>query len=117
MRGAIRHHGITVADATGDIALAGQRGRGLLWTGSIERSLVLVAGHGADLTRRAGLPHPPDLQAGNARLAPGSGRSGFAARAGRALGAFRSLHALGALRSGNARLAARTGRSLWPFRS
>src|ERR1700676_5446345 len=94
MRGAIRHHGITVADATGDIALAGQRGRGLLWTGSIERSLVLVAGHGADLTGRAGLPHPPDLHAGRARFASGSGRSGFAARAGRSLRALRSLHAL-----------------------
>ena len=120
MRGAIRHHGVTVADAAGDIAIAGQRGGGLLWTDCIERSLILVAGYRADLTGRTGLPHPPDLQAGNPRFASASGRPGFAARAGRALRAFGSLHpwrALWALRPGNARLAAWAGRSLRAFRS
>src|ERR1700722_16565605 len=120
MRCAIRHHGVAVANAAGDVAIAGQRGGGLLRTGCIERGLVLVAGHRADLTGRARLPHAPDLHAGSPRLAPRSARSGIAARAGRALGAFRSLHtlrALWALWSGNAGLAARARRPLRTFRS
>jgi hypothetical protein len=103
MGGAIRHHGIAVADAAGDVAIAGQRGGGLLWTECVERGLILVAGHGADLIGRTGLPHPPDLQAG---LAPWSGRPGFAP------GAHRALRALQSLRSRNADLAAKAGRSL-----
>src|SRR5260370_3890253 len=80
---AIGHHGVAVADAAGDVAIAGQRGGSLLWAECVERGLILVAGYRADLTGRAGLPHPPDLQAGTPRLAPRSRRSAFATRAGR----------------------------------
>src|SRR6267154_2999157 len=108
MGGAIRHHGIAVADAAGDVAIAGQRSGGLLRTECIERGLILVAGHGADLIGRTGLPHPPDLQAGTPGFAPWSGRSGFAAGA---------HWALRTLQSRNAGFAAGPGRSLWPGRT
>src|SRR5260370_12922550 len=113
---AIGHHGVAVADAAGDVAIAGQRGGSLLWAECVERGLILVAGYHADLTGRAGLPHPPDLQAGSPRFAPRSRRSGFATRAGGALPAVRSLHALWALRSRNARLAALARKPLWAVR-
>src|ERR1700722_13444452 len=104
MGGAIRHHGVAVADAAGDVAIAGQRGGRLLWTECIERRLILVAGYGADLAGRAGLPHPPDLQAGSPGFAARPGRSGVAAGTDSASRAFRSLPAL---RSRYAGLAAR----------
>ena len=111
MGGAIRHHGIAVADAAGDVAIAGQRSGGLLRTECIERCLILVAGHGTHLIGRTGLPHPPDLQAGTPGFAPWSGRSGFAA------GAHRALRALRTLQSRNAGFAAGPGRSLRPGRA
>src|ERR1700692_201511 len=120
MRHAIRHHGVAVADAAGHVAVAGERRGGLLRTDRIERRLILLAGDGADLTGRAGLPHAPDLQARNPRFGPRSGRSGFAARAHRAQGAFRPYRpyrALKALWSCDTCLAARAGRPWWPFQS
>src|SRR5580700_6968838 len=111
MRHAIRHHGVAVADAAGDIAVARQGGGGLLRTGGVERRLVRLAGYRADLTRRAGLPHPPDLHAGTPRFAT---RARLAARTRSAL---RSGHALRALRSGQAGLAARASWTLRPLRS
>src|SRR5580692_7097512 len=109
MRRAIRHHGVAVADAAGDIAVARQGGGGLLGTGGIERRLVRLAGHRADLTRRAGLPHPPDLHAGRPRF---GARARLAARTGGARRSLDALWALRALRSAKAGLAAGAGRAL-----
>src|ERR1700722_15475605 len=114
MRGSIRHHGVAVADAAGHDAIAGQRRRPLLRTDRVERGLVLVAGHRANLAGRAGLPHPPDLEP---RVTPRSWRAGFAARARGAWRPLCTLHSLRTLRSGKAGLAAWTGRPLRSPRS
>ncbi len=123
MRGAICHHGVAVADAAGHAAIAGQRRGRLLRTDRVERRLVLVAGHCANLAGRACLPHPPDLEPRNSRFTSWSRRAGFAARARRALRPRCALHPrcalrpLRTLRSGQARLAAWAGRSLRSRRS